>query len=192
MIASKDRAGWFGASDTAMITGSWVSDSFTRWWLQKLGINRDSFENQFTLAGTHYEHRILESLGIPMELDRQVVIDDLLLRVNLDGDDGSTIYECKTFRYAKGYTLPQKHMSQVQVQMFATGIRRAEIVAYGLVSEDYGNYFRPIDQSRLERISLPYNEPWVTDVYLPRLRFLADCLRTGRFPRAKDFRSVDI
>jgi hypothetical protein len=182
MIESKDRSGWFGASDTDKIIGKWTSDTFAKWWMQKIGINRDHFDNRYTSAGTHMEHRILESLGIPMELDKQIILEDLRLRVNLDGNDSDTIYECKTYKYEKGFKLPRKYINQVQVQMFASGFRKAKIIVYGLVEEDYDNYFLPIDPTRRDEIVITYDERWVKDSYLPSLTYLANCLKEGRFP----------
>lgn len=182
MIESKDRSGYFGASDTDKIIGNWKTATFEKWWMQKIGINRDHFDNKYTLAGTHYEHRILESLEIPMELDKQVIIEDLKLRVNLDGNDTDTIYECKTYKLEKGFKTPKKYIDQVQVQMFATGIKRAEIVVYGLEEGDYDNFFHPIDPERLQRFAYSYDERWINEVYLPKLKHLAQCLKEGRFP----------
>lgn len=182
MIADKDRSGWFGASDTAFIVGNRNTNTFARWWMQKIGVNRDHFENKYTLAGTHFEHRILGSLGVPMETDKQVVIEDLLLRVNLDGNTDDTIYECKTYKFEKGFVLPEKYIRQVQVQMFATGLRKAEIVAYGLVEKDYDNFFTPIDAKRRSEYPIGYDERWIGNVYLPKLTYLAGCLKDGRFP----------
>ena len=189
MISSKDRSGYFGASDTDKLLSSYASKTFTKWWLQKLGISRDNFKNKYTDAGTYYEHRILESLEIPIELDKQIIIEDLKLRVNLDGNDDSTIYECKTYLLDNGYNVPKKHVNQVQVQMFATGYRNAEIVAYGLMPDEYDNYFREIDKSRLQRIKIPYDENWINTVYLPKLIYLADCLKQGRFPKEKEVKN---
>jgi hypothetical protein len=182
MIDSKDRSGYFGASDTDKIIGNWKTATFEKWWMQKIGINRDHFENRYTSAGTHYEHRILESLDIPMELDKQIIIEDLRLRVNLDGNDTDTIYECKTYKFEKGFKMPKKYINQVQVQMFASGLRKAKIVVYGLNDEDYDNYFNPIDPDRRQEIPIPYDERWINEVYLPKLTYLAECLKEGRFP----------
>jgi hypothetical protein len=150
--------------------------------MQKIGINRDHFENKYTSAGTHYEHKILESLGIPMEFDKQIIIEDLLLRVNLDGNDDDTIYEVKTYKYEKGFKLPRKYINQVQVQMFASGLRKAKIVIYGLLEGDYDNYFHDIDPSRRDEVIITYDERWINEVYLPKLKYLAECLKEGRFP----------
>lgn len=182
MIESKDRGGYFGASDTDKIVGKWTSDTFAKWWMQKLGINHDHFDNKFTLAGTHYEHRILESLGIPMELDKQIIIEGLKLRVNLDGNDSDTIYECKTYGFDKEFKMPKKYIQQVNVQMFATGYRKAKIIAYGLKEEDYDNYFNPIDPERRSKYPIEYDERWINEEYLPKLKYLAKCLVEGRFP----------
>lgn len=183
MIASKDRGYYFGASDTDKIIGKWTSATWTEWWLQKLSINTDNFENVYTLAGTHFEHRILESLGIPMEFDKQVVLEELRLRVNLDGNTEDCIYECKTYKADKPFKMPQKYINQVQVQMFATGIHKAKIVVYGLEEADYNNFFRPIDKSRLQVFEIKYNPKWIQTVYLPRLLILVDCLKKGIFPQ---------
>lgn len=182
MIASKDRSGYFGASDTDKIIGNWKTATFEKWWMQKLGINRDQFSNQYTAAGTHYEHRILRSLDIPMEFDRQFIIEDLCLRVNLDGNTEVKNYECKTYKYANGFKMPPKYINQTQVQMFGSGLRETEIITYGLIEADYDNYFNPIDPERRDTFPVEYNAHWLNSVYLPRLEHLAKCLKEGRFP----------
>ena len=182
MIESKDRSGYFGASDTDKIIGNWKTATFEKWWMQKIGINRDHFDNKYTSAGTHYEHRILESLGVPMEFDKQAVLEDLRLRVNLDGNTDDCIYECKTYKHENGFKMPKKYINQVQVHMFACGIHQAKIVVYGLTENDYDNYFNPIDIERRGEFDIAYDEKWIREVYLPKLTYLAECLKEGRFP----------
>ena len=185
MITDHDRSGWFGASDTDKIIGNWKTKTWERWWMQKLGINRDHFENEFTKAGTNWEHRILDSLGIPdLEKDKQIIIEDLRLRVNLDGNTPVRIKEVKTYQWEKGWNkTPPKYINQVQVQMFASGIGGADIVTYGLQPEDYKNYLREFDPDRLRQIPVGYDIPWIESVYLPKLEILADCLKRGVWPR---------
>lgn len=182
MIASKDRGYYIGASDTDKVIGNWKTKTFEKWWMQKLSINRDNFSNQYTAAGTYYEHRILESLGIPMVYDAQIIFEDLRLRVNLDGNTTDCVYECKTYKHENGFKMPQKYLNQVQVQMFASGIHKAEIVVYGLTDRDYDNFFNPIDTERILRIPVIYNEKWIKESYLPKLKYLSDCLKGGRYP----------
>ena len=182
MIESQDRSGWIGASDTDKVCGNWKTKTWEKWWMQKIGINTDRFDNRFTIAGTHWEHRILDHLGLPnLEKDKQIIIEDLRLRVNLDGNTPERIKEVKTYQWAKGFKMPQKYINQVQVQMFAF-VHEADIVTYGLEEADYDNFFRDIDPERLKEYPVAYDQKWVETVYLPKLKILADCLKRGVFP----------
>lgn len=187
MIASKDRSGFFGASDVDKIVGKWTSKSFEKWWMQKLGINTDHFDNRYTLAGTHFEHKILDSLGIPIEKDEQIIIEDLKLRVNLDGFYNGCIYEVKTFVNDKGFKVSKKYRDQVNVQMFAKRTRKAKIIAYGLLENDYDNFFNEIEKDRRHEFIVEYDEKWINTVFLPRLKYLAKCLIEGRMPSERDY-----
>jgi len=184
MIASHDRSGYFGASDTDKVIGNWKTKTWEQWWMQKIGINTDHFDNKYTIAGTNWEHRILDSLQLPnLEKDKQIIVEDLLLRVNLDGNTPSCIKEVKTYQWEKGWKkTPPKYINQVQVQIFASRIPEADIVAYGLEPADYDNFFREIDPRRLQQIPVKYDPNWIETVYLPKLRILADCLKRGVFP----------
>lgn len=184
MIASQDRSGYIGASDVQYVIGNWKTKSWEKWWMQKLGINTDHFDNRYTIAGTNWEHRILESLHIPnLEMDRQFIIEDLRLRVNLDGNTPTRNKEVKTYQWEKGWKkTPTKYINQVQVQMFGSKIFGSDIVAYGLEEADYNNFLREIDPRRLQEIPVEYNPNWVETVFLPPLIILADCLKRGVFP----------
>ena len=197
MIADHDRSGWIGASDTDKVIGNWKTKTWENWWLQKLGINTDHFDNKYTIAGTNWEHRILDSLHLPdLEMDKQIVIEDLRLRVNLDGNTSNRIKECKTYKLygvsrdvnlLKASKAPLMYKNQTHVQVFGAwmagmSIEGADIVAYGLEEADYDNFFRDIDPRRLQEIPVPYDQKWIETVYLPKLRILADCLKKGVFP----------
>ena len=43
MIHNHDRSGWFGASDTSTIMGNWETETFRKWWLEKLGLRENRF-----------------------------------------------------------------------------------------------------------------------------------------------------
>ena len=181
MIANKDRSGYFGASDTKYIVGNWKTKTFQNWWLVKLGIIQNNFENKYTMAGTNYEHKILDSLNIEkLEKDKQIIIGRL--RVNLDGNTDNKIYEVKTYNYEKGFNLSKDYIQQVIVQMYATGIKEAEIVAYGLLENDYNNYLHNIDNERVSFHKIEYNEDFIKNIYLPRLNYLTKCLELGSMP----------
>lgn len=189
MISNHDRSGWFGASDTHWIMGNWETNSFRRFWLEKLGIIHNSFFTAATLAGTYYEHRILESLGI-VQMDRQIKIRRIRLRVNLDGEELSTIHEIKTYS-KEPFKVSKAYWQQCQVQMWATG-KECQIDAYRLLPEDYQNYFNPIDLKRLSPHPIAYNLEWAEKEYLPRISYLAKVLRDRRFPKVGEFYGTGI
>ena len=185
MIQSQDRSGWFGASDVSYIMGNWITKAFKSWWLVKLGLDNRHFATKAMNAGTYYEHAILEHIGTP-RMDHQILIPELRLRVNLDGDGPGQIHEVKTHKAEKVYKPTTAHFRQVNVQMFAKKrvegvLPKAEIVSYGLLPEDYDNFFRPIDPSRVRRHPVSYNIAFI-DNFLERLSYLRDCLERGVFP----------
>ena len=182
MIASKDRSGWFGASDVDKIVGNWNTKSWLDWWLVKIGVARNDIETVAMNAGTHKEHQILEFVSPFMETDKQIIIEPLRLRINLDGNVGKRIHEVKTHSAEKVFKPSKKQTQQVMVQMYGYETREAEIVSYALTEEDYKNYFLPIDPERLKHHPVVYDERWIETVFLPRITYLADCLIKGVLP----------
>lgn len=186
MIASQDRSGWFGASDVGYIVGNWETKSFEKWWQIKNALDSSDFKNEAMLAGTYYEHKILEFIGSP-EMDKQILIFELRLRVNLDGNSDDTIYEVKTYRNDKGFKVPLKYKRQVWVQLYASDLKKAYIVAYGLNEQDYKNFYNDIDGERLSRYEIEPNEDFINNDFLPKIKYLAHCLNNGLFPRKERY-----
>ncbi len=181
MIQSQDRSNYIGASDTSMVVGNWKTKTFEKWWLEKLGLNKNNFSTEATKAGNNYEHKILETLDIEdLEMDKQIIIDRL--RVNLDGNTDTCIYEVKTHKAEKEFKVSKQYWRQAQVEMYASNIKKLFIVAYGLKENDYTNYFNSIDKNRLEMIPIEYDEKFINEEYIPKLKILTKCLKEGVFP----------
>lgn len=184
MIHSQDRSGWFGASDTEMICGNYETKTFRSWWAVKLGLSNQHITTRQMLAGTMYEHEILKAIAVKdLRLDKQVRIKELRLRVNLDGNTHNAIYECKTYQAEKVFKPTRAYVRQVNVQMYATGIRKAYIVAYPMTEENYKNYFLKIDRSKIQLFNVEYDIEFINGIYLPRLKYLRDCLVKGVLPK---------
>lgn len=166
-----------------MVVGNWNTKTFEKWWLEKLGLNKNSFSTESTKAGNNYEHKILDSLVIEgLEKDKQIIIDRL--RVNLDGNTDTCIYEVKTHKKEKDFKVSKQYWRQAQVEMYASGIHELYIVAYGLIESDYNNYFNEINKDRLQLIEVKYDEDFISNEYLPKLQILSECLKKGVFPNA--------
>ena len=190
MITDQDRSGWFGASDTAIIMGNWNTKTFKGWWLQKLGLNSSHYASRAMNAGTYYEHAILDHIGAPRK-DYQIILPELLLRVNYDGDGIGHIYEVKTHKAEKLFKVSKGYWQQVQVQTFAKltvekVLPEAEIISYALLEEDYKNFFNEIDPERIGRWPIEY-DPNFIERYLNRLAILQSCLVRGVFPNENTY-----
>lgn len=192
MISSQDRSGYIGASDTKYVIGNWKTKTFEKWWLEKIGISKNYFNNKYTMAGTNYEHKIIESLNIPnIEMDKQII--NGRLRINLDSNTDDCIYEIKTYQYVKGFDIAdhKDYINQVVVQMYGSGIHKAKVVAYGLLENEYDNYLVKIDKERLSEYSIEYDEEWLNNEYLPKYKYLEKCLIEGTFPNIEEFKKKE-
>ena len=183
MIHNKSRAGWFGASDTARIMGNWDTLTFRLWWLEKLGIRTNHIKTDAMQAGTAYEHKILSAIGVK-KMDRQIKLRVLRLRVNLDGEDRETITEVKTHK--GDFKVSKAYWQQCQVEMFATR-KQCRIVSYQLTDAEYENFFLPSDEGRIATWPIDRDNEFLRCEYLPRLAYLAGCLRRRETPTKEGF-----
>ena len=183
MIQSQDRSVYIGASDTGIVVGNWNTKTFENWWLEKLGLRRNNLKTEAMQAGNNYEHRILEALEIEnLQMDKQIIIDRL--RVNLDGNSDTCIYEVKTHNIGKEFKVSKQYWRQAQVEMYASEIHKLYIVAYALKEDDYKNFFNKIDKDRIELIEVEYDEDFIQNEYLPKLQILTKKLKIGTFPKS--------
>ena len=162
LIQSQDRSYYIGASDTSMVVGNWTTKTFEKWWLEKLGLNKNDIKTEAMQTGTNYEHKILSALELEnLEKDKQIIIDRL--RVNLDGNTHDCIYEVKTHNAEKEFKVSKQYWRQAQVEMFASNIHKLYIVVYGLQENDYKNYFNEIDKERIKLVQIDYDEKFITE-----------------------------
>lgn len=181
MIASQDRSYYIGASDTNMVVGNWDTKTFENWWLEKLGLRKNEFKTEAMQTGTNYEHKILEALEIDnLEMDKQIIVDRL--RVNLDGNTDTCIYEVKTYNKEKEFKVSKQYWKQAQVEMYASGIHKLFIVSYALEEKDYKNFFNEIIKERIRLNEVEYDEEFIQKEYLPKLKILSECLKEGVYP----------
>jgi len=183
MIKNHDRSLWIGASDTSYVMGNWQSDTFTHWWLQKLGINKDHFSTEAMKVGTAFEHKILDTIP-DITMDAQILIPEKRLRVNYDGTGDNHIYEVKTHKNA--FKLNKGYWQQAQVEMYAWllqyGVVPAlDVVSYQVDEDDYKNFFNKIDPKRLEYHKVVYDKVFIEE-YEQKLLRLKECIDKGIMP----------
>ncbi|MFQ7472761.1 MAG: YqaJ viral recombinase family protein [Anaerovoracaceae bacterium] len=190
MIKNQDRSGYFGASDTMMVlTKNRNTKSFKQWWSVKMGEQESDFKGSlYTEAGNRYEHPILASISEEMNLDRQIIIEKLKLRVNYDGDLRGTIYEVKTHKSEKDFEITKAYWRQAQVEMYVyqckyDDFKKLYIVSYPLYPDEY--YAKSdvnVDFNRVKFSEIKYDKHFIKDEYLPHLKELTRYLKKGRVP----------
>lgn len=165
-----------------MVVGNWTTKTFEKWWLEKLGLYKNELKTEAMQTGTNYEHKILEALDINnLEMDKQIIVNRL--RVNLDGNTDTCIYEVKTYKTGKEFKVSKQYWRQAQVEMYASNIHELYIVAYELMENDYKNFFNKIDRKRIKFFKVEYDERFIVEEYLPKLNILSNCLEKGGFPQ---------
>ena len=187
MIASQDRSYWIGASDTSYVVGNWTTASFRTWWQSKLGMNfKPKFNNKYTRAGTHYEHKILDTIPF-VEMDTQILFPEIGLRVNYDGIVGKSIKEVKTYKADKEFKVSKTYWRQAQVEMFAADTTDLEILAYPMTEDHYKNYFIPVDPKKIGHFPVEYDQGFIEGEFLPKLIYLKHCMDIGAFPKKEEY-----
>ena len=166
MIHDKDRSGWFGASDSHKILNpNHDTKTWQEWWKVKLGIIESAFQgNRYTEAGERFEHPILMCFDKDINLDRQLILEDKLLRVNYDGDKDGIIFEVKTHKADKPFEITAYIEAQVQTQMYVWNekaeagevppLKELCILSYALNEEDYRNENPTVDDVDFDRIKV--------------------------------------
>jgi len=213
MIQDQSRAGYFGGSDTAkVVSANRKTDSWKKWWDEKLGGKKTFYGNAYTIAGNVYEHSILTAIDKSINFDRQIIIDSprMLLRVNYDGNLDNAIYEIKTHKNDKTFDITNNYWMQAQVEMFAwkyahehnrtdsefVPVQKLEefyIVSYALDPEEVSQAQNvdeeeayagrlPIHEDRLIYHKVKYDKSWIKGEYLPALKELSKALRKGKYP----------
>lgn len=148
MIKNLDRSGYFGASDTRYVMAdNRDTESWKRWWREKLGAPTEFAGNRSTIAGTMWEHPILDALDKDITKDGQIIIEDKRIRVNYDGYKDGVIYEVKTHSAKKEFKVTDAYWCQCQVEMYAyqemhekwflPPFQKLYIVEYPLDDADY-------------------------------------------------------
>ena len=183
MITDKSRDYYIGASDTHFVMMNFDTKTFQRWWQVKIGADENEIESVYTIAGNIYEQRILDEIFVPYRNEQFIVGQ---LRVNLDGRTDQEVVEVKTSK--KPYTkVRTDHWQQTQVEMFASCMTKARLVAYEMEEADY-EYIRDIDLDRLKTFTIEYDEDWVLNEYMPRFNYLTFCFNEEVAPSNDGFK----
>lgn len=187
MIHDHDRSGYFGASDTYnVMADNRDTKTWQNFWYEKLGAKSTFTGNEYTRAGTRYEHPILEAIDEHMVMDGQLIIEDLKVRVNYDGWKDGIIYEVKTYDPKHEFRITDKYWMQVQVEMFVykelaeewflPPFQKLYICSYPLTEADRDAAEPHVDPNKINYEEVKYDEKFIAK-YKRRVKRLARKLR---------------
>ena len=194
MITDYSRDGWFGASDTKnVMLDNHDTVTWQKFWDEKCGRIVNDFSSKETFTGTAFEHPILNAIDESINKDRQIILEDMRLRVNYDGDKDGIIYEVKTHRGDKDFLtknaiyqfLPKYIFGQVQVQMYVwktayerelidDKYKKLYVVEYPLYAEDYEGE-PEVDFNRIKFHKVTYDKGFIK-LYRKKLEPLVERL----------------
>ena len=192
MIKNKNRNGWFGASDTAMIVGNWETETFKNWWSVKLGLTKNNINTWAMECGNLLEIPIIKKIekieNRKIKLGKRPFYNfHLRLRVNYDGFTKNEVVEIKTTSKL-WKAVPKNYWQQCQVLMYRKKKLTTLLYAYLMEESDYLNpYFPEIDSDRIHIFPVFYDREFIEQNYLPKLKYLAKCLKKKNYPTYNDF-----
>ena len=195
MIKNQNRSRWFGASDTSIIMGNWDTETFKNWWAIKLGFKDKGASSWIMDCGNIMEIPIIRFIekqeGKKIKIGRHPYYKlSLRLRVNYDGLRKDEVVEIKTTENI-WKSIPKKYWQQCQVLMWKKRKVKTGLYIYQMEKTDYLRpYFPDIDPKRLTRREIEYDESFINNEYLPRLKYLASCLRAKKFPKVEEYEQV--
>lgn len=204
MITNYDRSKYFGASDMKYVFAkNKTTKTWLEWWGVKCGLSESTFHgNIATRTGSMFEHRILQEVDKDINLDRQLIIEKLALRVNYDGDKDGVIYEVKTHKSINPFEITDAYNKQAQCQIYCykqcmDDFKEHRFVSYSLLPSDYSfveeNYDKWINgeltdsQIPFEGKRMTVHKPTKYDrgfkgILVPELKHLKKAMEKGKLP----------
>lgn len=197
MIKNFNRANWFGASDTHYVVGNWDTQSFLNWWSEKIGLTQNDYSSWEMQCGNLFEIPIIRAIerkeGKHIRIGRHPYYSpSKRLRVNVDGIQIKRVVEIKTT--GKGFEkLPNSYYQQVQVLMFRLHKKKATLYAYKMENDDYlYPLIAHIDIDRISQFEIKYDKKFIKEEYLPKLTYLATCLKAKTFPTIEKYNATKV
>lgn len=136
MIAERNIQGYIGGSDAIRVHGTWETDTFKRFWRERLtGIKETPhFQTIDTAAGNIMEAEILEAVGVPQECwNMYFPPRDTIAGINTDAFEDGTYHEAKCIlaeeasRWVAGYAISSVYMQQLKHGLFVTGAKEGKL-----------------------------------------------------------------
>ncbi len=136
MINERQIQGYIGGSDAIRVHGTWETETFKRFWRERLtGIKETAnFQTIDTAAGNIMEAEILEAVGVPKECwSIYFPPGKTMAGINTDAFQPRIYHEAKCIlseeacRWVIGYAISAVYMQQLKHGLFVTGAKEGRL-----------------------------------------------------------------
>lgn len=136
MINERSLQGYIGGSDAIRVHGTWETDTFKRFWRERLtGIKETAnFQTIDTAAGNIMEAEILEAVGVPRECwNIYFPPGKTMAGINTDAYQDAVYHEAKCIlseeasRWVIGYAISAVYIQQLKHGLFVTGAMEGKL-----------------------------------------------------------------
>jgi hypothetical protein len=208
LINERNIQGYIGGSDAIRVHGTWETDTFRRFWRERLtGIKETAnFQTIDTAAGNIMEAEILEAVGVPKGYwNAYFPPKDTIAGINTDAYGEDIYHEAKCInheeasRWVIGYTIPHVYICQLKHGLFVTGAKEGRLHVCMLTPSEKKNPFSVDAKERTVTFKFPreyFDFPEETERAKARgkespvtmwhyghmLKYLTHCYNKGIFP----------
>lgn len=209
MINERSLQGYIGGSDAIRVHGTWETDTFRKFWRERLTGFKETahFQTIDTAAGNIMEGEILEAVGVPKECwSIYFPPGKTIAGINTDAFQGKTYHEAKCIlaeeasRWVIGYAISSVYMQQLKHGLFVTDAEEGKLHVCMLERHEKKNPFLVDAKKRtvtftFSREFFDYKEesekakakgvlsPVTMWHYEQMLVYLTDCYNNGIFPK---------
>lgn len=188
ITTTNDRNRYIGGSEANMIYMNYQSESFIKWWSEKLTeLPSKSFTNKSMEVGTILEHDVIDLYerihNVKGERDKQKVKG--IARANTDYILEDKVSDVKVTKKAFEWFLTEKvpihYKRQLIHYMYVFGLNRASIIAYQTDDNLLNNPFIKLDRYKLYEIPVKITKKEI-ELHKKKIEYLEFCKEMNVFP----------
>lgn len=175
------RVGRIGGSDAKYLYSGRDTYTFSKWWMEKLGlINPSNFNNIYTAVGTILEEVILDRMGIPLNCrNLNFKLEGTIAAVSTDAFQDGILHEAKTIKnFDKKGKIPLDYKRQLIHGAVVTGATNT--VIHFLLVNDYDNLFNNADAEIISIDFEPSKEE--IDEHMEKIMYFTKCYDDDVWP----------
>lgn len=197
MISERNTKGYIGGSDAVRVFGGWETETFKKFWRERLtGESESMFDTIHTATGNIMEAEVLTAVGVPRKYwNASFEPKETIAGINTDAFDHDlkVYHEVKTalvdhaYKWILGGAISSIYMQQIQHGLYVTGASVAKLHVLLMTREEKENPFMVEDvKSKIHTFEFSReffdSRPVTMAMYGAFIGALTYCYRKGLSP----------